>query len=393
MIILTKMRSILKYYLITHFVFLFFPGVTAASTVTVNPDKTISIDGTPFFPIGAYCIGGGLPQDETQWQEASTWKLNFNSSPFVPELALPSLELGEKFKIYSHLSVGYADKYKNRDPNSITDMVNQLKGSPYIFAYGLPDEPPAQGLTPLDTEFGYKILKQADPAHPVILTYYKDFDIFKNSADIFILDFYPFQLGIPRERALYWFKDWYNRESANVSPKPLWPLIQAFGTKEDPTFYFFIPTKEEIRAETYLAIVLGSKAIIFYAYGVEPYNINNQPEIKAFLKNLTSELVGFSPIFLAEDSNRLSYASEDVDALLKEYSGKLYLIAVNKSPASVSVTFNISGVNTANAIRIGKPDTGASSKPGKTITVTEGKLTETFEGLAANIYEITPLAP
>jgi hypothetical protein len=112
-----------------------------------------------------------------------------------------------------------------------------------------------------------------------------------------------------------------------VSPKPAWLLIQTGGD-------FGVPTNAQIRAETYLSIALGSTGIMFYSYDVTDAsgvnNILNNGD-STFMKNLVSELKSFSPFFLATTGNNLSYSSNDIDAILKKYNGKFYLIAVNKN--------------------------------------------------------------
>jgi hypothetical protein len=158
--------------------------------VTVNLDRTISINGTKFFPIGAYI--------EDDWSGLAGMGINSASEPFC--VAPSSLTKCENNSIYCHLTVGpgcdieNAQAIKSRDSSAFISRVNQFKNSSYLLGYGLPDEPiSAVNLNPSDTKWAYDTIKSADPNHLVFFTdYASDVSSYKNSADVFLNDEYPF---------------------------------------------------------------------------------------------------------------------------------------------------------------------------------------------------------
>jgi|GEM_PF-1687571 len=353
-------------------------GIANASSVTVNSDRTISVDGTKIFPIGAYV--------ETDWAGLVGLGVNSVSDPFCFHPA--SITKCEANFVYCHLTVGSgcddqnAQDIKNRASSAFINSVNQIKNSPFLLGYGLPDEPvSSMGLSTTDTLWAYNTIKSADPNHLVFLTdYASDVSSYKNSADVFLNDEYPFNND---PNPLYDIKTKYQKMLNQVSPKPAWIIIQT-GSQ------FGVPTNSQIRAETYLSIVLGSTGIIFYSYDVVDasavHNIKKDGD-PAYMKNLMSELKSFSSYFLAPTSSKLSYTSSDIDAVLKDYNSKLYLIAVNKASSSRSVTFTITGAGSTTAKIIGTAAAG-SSRAGQSIVLTSDKLTDNLQGLEAVVYEI-----
>ncbi|MDF2455193.1 MAG: type sorting protein, partial [Cytophagaceae bacterium] len=183
---------------------------------------------------------------------------------------------------------------------------------------------------------------------------------------------------------LYDIKTRHKNMMDQVAPKPAWLIIQT-GSQ------FGVPTNAQIRAETYLSIALGSTGIIFYSYDVADangvHNIKKDGD-PAFMKNLITELKSFSPYFLAPTSSKLSYTSNDIDAILKEQDGKLYLIAVNKNASAKSISFTIAGSSNVTARIIGTASAG-STRTGQSINISStGVLADALQGLEAVVYEI-----
>jgi hypothetical protein len=349
------------------------------SQVTVNADQTVSINGSKFFPISAYI--------QSDYTGLKNMGVNTASRPFCVNIDAFNQIVSNQ--LYCHYTAGggcgedNAVDIKNRNAAPFTQSINQVKNSNYLFGYGLPDEPvSATGLSAADTKWAYDVIKAADPNHPVFLTdYASDISAYKNSADIFLNDEYPYNNDV---NPLYDIKTKIKNMQTQVAPKPVWPIIQT-GSQ------FGMPTNAQIRAETYLSIALGSTGLIFYSYDVEDaggvHNIKLDGD-PAFMKNLITELKNFSPYFLGTKNTNLSYTSNDIDAILRNYNGKSYLIAVNKNATAKSITFSLSGFSNATATIVGLSAAG-STRTGQTRTVSSGSLTDTFQGLEAVVYEIT----
>lgn len=369
--------------LILIFTALYMHSVHAQSVVTVNPDQTISVNGSKLFPISVYI--------QSDWAGAKSLGINTASRPFC--VNNDAFRKGESNGLYLHYTAGPACDYENaaairrRDASGFISSINQVKGSDFLFGYGLPDEPvSATNLSPADTKWAYDVIKAADPNHPVFLTdYARDISEYKNSADIFLNDQYPFNND---RNPLYDIKEKLKLMQSQVAPKPVWLIIQT-GSQ------FGMPTNAQIRAETYLSIALGSTGLIFYSYDVEDaggvHNIKKDGD-PAFLKNLIAELKQLSPVFLGSKNPNLAYSSSNVDAILKNYNGKSYLVAVNKSPSAQTITFSLNGFGNATATLVGLSSAG-STRAGQTRAVASGALTDVLQGLEAVIYEIGPSQP
>lgn len=358
---------------------LYFPTAYAQNRVTVNADQTVSINGSKVFPISVYM--------QSDWAGVKALGVNTVSRPFCVNAG--HFASAENNGLYIHYTAGPGCDYenataiKNRNASAFTTSVNQVKNSNYLFGYGLPDEPKsATGLSATDTKWAYDVIKAADPTRPVFLTEYaSDISAYKNSADIFLNDQYPFNNNL---NPMYDIKTKVVNMQNQVAPKPVWLIIQT-GSQ------FGMPTKAQIRAETYLSIALGATGLIFYSYDVVDaggeYNIKKDGDI-AFMKNLIAELKSFSPAFLGPKNNNLSYSSSHIDAIMRDYNGKSYLIAVNKSNNAQSISFTLNGFGNTTA-KIAGLSAAGSSRTGQTRTLSStGVLTDTLQGLEAVVYEI-----
>jgi hypothetical protein len=365
-------------YILLLLLLLCFSNIYSQSKVTVNSDQTVSINGSKFFPISVYV--------QSDYAGIKNMGVNTASRPFcVNNNAFNQIVSNQ---LYCHYTAGLGCDFDNaaaikaRNSSAFTSSISQVKNSNYIFGYGLPDEPKsATGLSAADTQWAYGVFKAADPNHPVFLTdYASDISAYKNSADIFLNDEYPFNNAA---NPLYHIKTKMKNMQSQVAPKPVWLIIQT-GSQ------FGMPTNAQIRAETYLSIAIGSTGIIFYSYDVTDaggvHNIKTDGD-PAFMKNLITELKNFSPFFLGTKNTNLAYTSNDIDAILRNYNGKSYLIAVNKSTSAKSITFTLNEFGNATATIVGLSSAG-STRTEQTRTVSSGSLSDTFQGLEAVVYEI-----
>lgn len=351
----------------------------AQTQVTVNPDRTVSVNGAKVFPISVYL--------QSDWAGARQLGVNTASRPFCVNAGAP--KQAEHHGLYLHYTAGpgcdsaNAAAIKARNAAPFTQSVNQAKGSKALLGYGLPDEPQtAMGLSAADTRWAYGVIKAADPHHLVFLTEYaSDITAHRESADVFLNDEYPFNNA---PNPLYDIKTRLKTMQAQVAPKPVWLIIQA-GSQ------FGMPTNAQIRAETYLSIALGSTGLVFYSYDVEDanavHNIRKDGD-PAFLTQLISELTSLSPVLLGATNTALVYSASHVDAIRKDHAGKTYLIAVNKSASAQDISFSLGGVKNATATLVGLSSAG-SQRVGQTRAVSaDGTLTDRLQGLEAAIYEI-----
>jgi len=356
------------------------PCAFAQSKVTVNADQTVSVNGAKFFPISLYV--------QSDWAGVKGLGANAASRPFC--VNTDALTKSRKKHLYLHYTAGpgcdddNAAAIKKRDASGFVASIDQARGFDYLFGYGLPDEPvSSEDLSPADTKWAYGVIKGEDPDHPVLFTDYAgDIAAYKDGADIFLNDEYPFNND---SQPLYDIKTKLVKMQAQVAPKPAWLIIQT-GSQ------FGMPTDAQIRAETYLSIALGSTGVIFYSYdekdegGVHNIKKDGDP---AYMTSLIGELTDFSSFLVGNKDASLSYTSSDVDAILRDDAGKSYLVAVNKNAGARNVSFTLAGFGGATATIIGRYDAG-STRTGQVKTLSSsGVLADALQGLEAVVYEIT----
>lgn len=123
--------------------------------------------------------------------------------------------------------------------------------------------------------------------------YARDSSAYRDSADIFLNDWYPFGNST---NPLYEWKTRIVDMQNQVAPKPVWPIIQT-GSR------FGMPTNAQIRAETYLSLAPGSTGLIYYSYYLKDaggvYNIVKDGDIP-FQKNLIAAVKAISPALLVK---------------------------------------------------------------------------------------------
>ena len=175
-----------------------------------------------------------------------------------------------------------------------------------------------------------------------------------------------------------------------------------------------LPTPEEIRCMTYVAVIRGAQGILFYSHarkGDVSY-IRDHPEHWAYLRQLGKELQTLSPVLLSPAmDDRLNVENKSIDATLREVTSgsdaahkELYVIAANTAHAGPAVKRHFAGVRQP-AVRIVLSDVreghadlvgsagAGSAQAGRTVRIHAGAFTDAFDPYAVHIYKISALPP
>jgi len=136
--------------------------------------------------------------------------------------------------------------------------------------------------------------------------------------------------------------------------KTIWPIIQYFeGWGWDR-----YPTRAELWAMSYLALIHGGNGITWYTYGGQGKNhgVTETPETWATICALATEIAQLQEVLLAppppQPPAALVTAGPSADALgqpcisqlLKAHGGKHYLLAANSAAAPVSCRLRVGAV-------------------------------------------------
>lgn len=342
-------------------------------------------------PLGIYCVS------LEQFKEIGQTKFNIILNPFWAqgkESTAPYLERCQRYGKKG--TPGFdQDRIKKRDSTYISEFVASMQKHPGLLAYYLSDEPSDVGISPGAAEFAYRVIKSMDESRPILLSHFRDGKAYANAYDIFLYDQYPIG-NMPLAR----YRNLFREIVEEVSPKPVWAVIQLFGTGQQ----WMQPSQKELRCMTYLALINGAQGAMFYMYGRpgDSYYIRHYPEHWSYTKALAAELDGLSPVLLAKTSTREVFVEGNcVDALLKEHQGKLYLLTVNWASGTNSmnghypgialrnIRFSISGIQTASIRVVGGPGLGTGAL-GREFRITQGSFFDDLNPYDVRVYEISP---
>ena len=167
-----------------------------------------------------------------------------------------------------------------------------------------------------------------------------------------------------------------------------WAIMQYF---KGWSSWKHFPSREQLFATTFAAVIHGAHGITWYTYGgfKENEGVTSTPERWRTISELATRLSELSPV-LVERTPRQPPAPEvisgpkndpletgpSVTCLFKRHDGWCYLFAVNASPESVSARLTAQGAQAAEVLY-----------EKRTCTASDGKITDDFAPFAVHIYK------
>ena len=374
----------------------------AALKTYIDENNNMIVNGKPYFPIGWF---GNTSLDQLEeiaggpFNTILPYGVNGKSKSYITRYLDRVQETGMKL-IYCMNDIYPTATYYDKtgwegifgNSNIADAVVNTFKHHPAILAWYLNDERPKE-LMPKFVDY-YKQAWTNDPAHPSFIVIYNLSEIkyFPSTTDIMGVDRYP----IPMDPITTITQEMKIAKEAVKGHKPVFAVVQAFGwyqyndafpdrgripTEEDLKAGR-IPTGEETKNMAYQAIVNGANGLFFYCY----YDLRVLPQYPKYwaeLKSIAGELKVLSPIILSPKNlgaASCSPADANIETLLKELDGELYLIAVNTSDKPRKVTFDVK-----------------QALPSKISVMFEGRfamdiqgtqLTDSFKPLEVHVYDL-----
>ena len=239
------------------------------------------------------------------------------------------------------------------DMATITHKVNTFKTHPAVISWYLNDERnPTNYLSQLEER--YAAITQADGNHPVWSVHWNTAWLLQeaHTTDIVGMDSYPIDnlpITVVGDVA----------DTALQTGKPLWFVPQIFNWQDYPWDFRAAtgraPTREEMRAMTYLATNHGAKGLIYYSY----FNIRDDADYAARwpqIKAIATEIDQLRPVLLSTyqtSDNDIICSNPNIDIKLMKEGNASYLFAVNTAFDADGNAIPISGVpfdvNLANA--------------------------------------------
>jgi hypothetical protein len=230
--------------------------------------------------------------------------------------------------------------------DAVTAKVTDFGGHPVIVAWNMNDEVCPACLEELTA--GYQKIRELDENHERVWSVHWNWQWLlaeKDTTDIVGIDSYPINnLPITAVSNV--------AERALGAGKPLWLAPQIFNWADYPgdsrAKDARPPTKEEMRAMTYLAINHGAKGLIYYSYFNIRDDIDTDPDPDVDtsyearwpqIKAIAREVDFLRPVLLSTDETNVTdvtCTSSDIDLKLMRQGFAYYLFAVNEKDAPLS---------------------------------------------------------
>jgi len=415
------------------------------ATVTINPDKTMSIDGKKTFPVYMYYTCNAHFENNTGVEPCNPSK----NGEFLFSGGGAS---------YQNFATNYNGKYEQSNEMytlvgaQINEIPQELINSNSFFGYYSKDEPVAGDEDVLQSI--YNRVKARDTNHPLILNVWSDMTKWIPYGDIISWDVYTIKKHRwseintknvceangaywdpvdnkcyywPREYSIYIYEQWSRQADsvgntlANLQTvnKPVWAVIQGNGLP--CCGGILVPIPKEVRANTYTAITMNVNGIGYWGYLSWGGPLTSTPEfpygtvglynnqiLHQYYIQIAKEIIYLNDILILPTKDfswhyrqgtgvtfnktltvQTFYGQRtNFNYILKQSGIATYLIVVNKDTRPISdVGITIQGLTgSMTATTIGLSEAG--SIPGRTLPVTNGQFTDNFDGLAVHIYEI-----
>lgn len=369
-----------------------------ASDVKIGPNKEILLEGKPFFPIMTWVNPSNLMD----------FNIGIGINTFVgqggqPEEPKDYLDACKEKKVMGAITFGgRSDK--------IEANVKALKDHPALLFWWMPDEPDIYGktsdgtskaprLTPEEIKAMYDTIKKADSTHPVPLNFgseqatgsgpikSKYYSEYAKSADLIGFDIYPCNIGEPEKLYLYAKGlNILNKYDKGLKPHFVWVDCSFFGAEggREPKKGARAPNAAELKAQVWMCIVNGAKMIGYFGHSWSPnYNWARIPkDLQEEMKKVNRNITALSSVILAKDSDKKVVVEDadktQVDTLIKEADGKLYVFASNRKNGEGRVTFTVP---------VSKGTVEVYDE-GRKIEIKGGKFEDSFKTFEPHIYVI-----
>ena len=378
----------------------FFIGdAPAATRTTLRDDGVTLVDGKPFFPIGIYGFkpceanGNNLERGLLELKAAGFNLVQSYTRPIRAEL----LALCEKHGMMVFRGPRWPDR----------ESIEKVRHSPALLAWYLGDDT-SEHMTPGRLLDEHEAMKSIDPhrlscqadggsSHLPVTSYYD----YQEGTDVFLPEIYPIYVDTDEDKdmcvatvidTMERFR--HDVEMRRMGPRSMWPILQYF---QGWTNWKRFPTRDELFATSFAALVHGAHGITWYTYFGGPskhgsgfnYGAVSTPERKSIMFELSRRIAELAPVLLErtpveqpvpEVLNGVArdvYNRPSVTCLLKRHAGNAYLLAVNAVRTPVRVRIPISGVAPAGEVLW---------EGGRRVSFADGALEEDFGPQAVHVY-------
>ncbi|MBQ7032720.1 MAG: S-layer homology domain-containing protein [Clostridia bacterium] len=301
--------------------------------------------------------------------------------------------------LYSGMqAAGTAGKIENT-----IEMVKGLKDHPALFGYLVMDEPYLHMSDPYpDLVNAYKIIRDIDPVHPVIIQ-----DVIATgstkftaaTSDLLIIHHYATNMQMISHPS-YGMEGTYKvvnkmmggLENTHVHRKVVHYLGQSFGaaTKEEAGNGYYLPTIDEAKSMQYQALIEDMEGIGYYAFQETGWHVKDTPLYEPMCEFAEKEMFLLTDAFIFDKGTFFNEdRTGDVWNHLFSMDGSLYLMLMNMKEEDRTVSVPLESAN--GKIKIGAFTASLVSGTGKTASVQgDGTFEAAIGPHGALLYKITP---
>lgn len=247
-------------------------------------------DHTPFFPFAFFYNWGGYLQRGLELLDevaSAGFNVIHPVSPFDPPTTPAGHSLHDWFDRCHQLGLRfhYDLRHSYKNLTQVQLEVEAYRGHPALLSWYIADEPDGPGDDPALAVAAYRLVKRLDPRHPVslVLNCRDSSPSFLDATDIMMTDVYPIGIDTTRCNATFGVcgcdgcegrpsdvahrLDHYRRSwpPALRHRMPIWIVLQAFGGEHH---WSRLPTPQEIRLMTYLALMHDANGIFYWLYPI-----------------------------------------------------------------------------------------------------------------------------
>ncbi|MBQ4329047.1 MAG: hypothetical protein IJC27_04915 [Lentisphaeria bacterium] len=360
--------------------------------VWIKPNGTMMIDGKPFIPTGWFHLM--QPTDKKYFNTNMDYIRFYPPKANLPYLdrfwakGMKSLLMPYSEKSGWHLKLfafserrGTVSKVQREHIEALAKAVRHHEG---LLAYYLADEPENNDMNPEWFAEVRRILMEHDPYHPCVMLNqdYNAIKRFIDSADITFPDCYPNYAADGTSRKPMWRTAEYAKNASSL--RPAWLAPQAFcwtqqGKKSRP------PTLDEMRNQSWQALINGCKGIIFYSHYDHSqmyYPLIIGPD---FIAQEIQDVAHLIAGDFRNDEMKFTVTPADphFQCALFEADGKMMLAAVNTANEVRKVDFTIPKWQNQTLFMLSE---NGSCQVGN------GKFSVTFQPLETKIFLTSPPA-
>jgi hypothetical protein len=300
------------------------------------------------------------------------------------------------------LGAGPARQLRQCNARGVLPFDSSVKSHPALLGGNHSDEPDGHGTSPSDVKAQFNSIRSADPSHLAFLTVTGDFfsqmsppswmngdrSYYRQYADatnVYGFDIYPIY-GRCRPDRIWWVPDAMKEFTTTYAGSdPAYAWIEAVSTSSQwctgRGVYDY-----EVRAEVWMAIANGAKAIGYFTHSRTPdySQFRVSPEVQAEMKRTDRQITDLSPAILgpaASVTDRELTSGGRIDSIARTINGATYVFAVNVSQSTVNARFE------------GTPVAGKTVnvfEESRTIAADSTGFADTFAPLAVHVYVVPP---